>query len=56
MQPYCFRNYELTADAFSKAEFLGTSKCKVWEAVRATTAAPTYHSPALIGACQQPVG
>lgn len=48
-QPYIFRNYELSPDAFAKSEFLGTSKCKVWEAVRATTAAPTYHSPAQIG-------
>lgn len=74
--PYLFRSYELSPEAFSRAEFLGkkrhsdaqlthslthshvdcvccgetgTSKCECWEAVRATTAAPTYYSPAVIG-------
>jgi len=48
-QPYLFRNYELTRAAASASEFLGTSHCEAWRAVRATTSAPTWYTPAEIG-------
>jgi hypothetical protein len=40
---------ELTPESFSKSEFLGTANVLCYEAVRATTSAPTYYSPAIIG-------
>lgn len=48
-QPYLFRSYELTRSAAAASEFLGASHCKVWEAVRSTTAAPTFYHPAVVG-------
>jgi calcium-independent phospholipase A2-gamma len=48
-QPYLFRSYELTAEAFAESEFLGTANVFTHEAARATTAAPTIYSPAVIG-------
>jgi hypothetical protein len=44
--PYLFRSYELTAPARAFCEFVGTSNVYCHEAVRATTAAPTFYSPA----------
>jgi calcium-independent phospholipase A2-gamma len=48
-QPYVFRSYELSQEAFSKSELLGTSKVKIFEACQATVAAPTYYTPAVVG-------
>jgi len=48
-QPSLFRNYELTRAAASASEFLGTSHCEAWRAVRATTSAPTWYKPAEVG-------
>jgi predicted acylesterase/phospholipase RssA len=49
LQPYLFRSYEHSREAFSAAEVLGTSLVKAAEAARATTAAPTVFDPAIIG-------
>lgn len=48
-QPYLFRTYELTRAASASSEFLGTSNCLMWEAVRATSSAPTFYNPAVVG-------
>jgi hypothetical protein len=40
---------ELTAEAFAKAEILGTANVFAYEAVRATTSAPTFYAPAIVG-------
>jgi calcium-independent phospholipase A2-gamma len=48
-QPYLFRSYDLSHEAFAASEFLGTSSVFAHEAVRATTSAPTYYAPAIIG-------
>jgi hypothetical protein len=48
-QPYLFRSYELTPDAFAASEFMGTANVLTHEAARATTSAPTFYAPAVIG-------
>lgn len=48
-QPYLFRSYDLSPEAFAAAEFLGTANVYAHEAVRATTSAPTYYAPAVVG-------
>ena len=48
-QPFLFRSFELTSEAFAASEFLGTAAVFTHEAVRATTSAPTYYAPAVIG-------
>lgn len=42
----------LCRDLTDLVEFKGTSNCSVREAVRATTAAPTFYTPAIIGGMQ----
>lgn len=46
-QPYLFRNYNLPVDQPSL--YPGSCSHKVWEALRATTAAPGYFDEMLIG-------
>lgn len=41
MKLYLFRNYNLPT--WSKSHYEGTSKYKVWEAIRASSAAPGYY-------------
>lgn len=48
-QPYLFRNYELNAEAKKRSHFVGASNVTVYEAARATTSAPTFYEPAVIG-------
>jgi calcium-independent phospholipase A2-gamma len=48
-QPYLFRSYELSADARRRTHFVGTSQVSLFEAARATTSAPTFYQPAVIG-------
>lgn len=48
-QPYLFRSYELNPDAFAASEFIGTANVYTHEAARATTSAPTFYAPAVIG-------
>lgn len=48
-EPYLFRNYELSPLVKPHAEMMGTSSCKMADAVQATTCAPTYYTPAVIG-------
>lgn len=48
-QPYLFRNYQLTREASAATQLLGTNHCQMWEAVRSTTAAPTFYNPAVVG-------
>ena len=43
--PYLFRNYADTIDHGAT----GTNKVKIWEAARATSAAPAYFNPITIG-------
>jgi len=49
LQPYLFRSYELSPEAFAASELLGTANVYTFEAARATTSAPTYYAPVMIG-------
>ncbi|XP_027205645.2 calcium-independent phospholipase A2-gamma-like [Dermatophagoides pteronyssinus] len=42
LEPYLFRNYELHPSAKPLSHFDGSSKHRIWEAVRASSAAPGY--------------
>ena len=46
--PYCFRNYDVFPD-----DTAGTSKIKIWQAARATSAVPFYFSAVEIGKCKR---
>lgn len=49
MKIYLFRNYNLPQSALSQYE--GTARYKVWEAVRASTAAPVYYEDFKLDGC-----
>lgn len=49
LQPYLFRNYELSPGSKPFSHFQGGSQHKLWEAVRASAAAPGYFEEFTLG-------